>query len=73
MSLEPLTLDQPIPHVCKVADVCRVLQISRSTFDRLMADGKLPLVELDKLDRHRRFKGESVAAIKRGKWAPKGK
>lgn len=69
MKPTPLALAEPIPHVCKVGDVLRILQISRATFGRLMARGALPLVEIAKLDAHRRFTGESVQACKRGRFA----
>ena len=65
----PLMLGDRIPHVCKVSDVCRILRISRRTFERLTAQRKLPLAELDRIDRHRRFSGASVQRIAAGRWA----
>lgn len=50
-----------IPHVCLIADVCRILRISERQFHYLMARKALALVELARVDRVRRFTGESVA------------
>jgi hypothetical protein len=50
-----------IPHVCLIADVCRILRLSERQFHRLMTRQQLALVELPRWDRHRRFSGESVA------------
>lgn len=63
------TSDRPcqferIPTVCLIADVCRILRIGESTFHRLMARKRLALVEI-KIDRTRRFTGESVARVLR--------
>lgn len=68
---EPGTLqtsDRPlqfevIPHVCSIADVCRLLLLSESQFFRLMARKRLALAELDLGDSKRRFTGESVARV----------
>lgn len=54
---------QVIPQVCLIADVCRILRLSESQFFRLMARRELALVELPRLDRHRRFTGDSVARV----------
>lgn len=58
---------QVIPQVCLIEDVCRILRLSQSQFFRLMARRDLALVEMKKLDRHRRFTGESVARVIRMK------
>lgn len=50
-----------IPLVCLVSDVCHHLRLSPRQFHYLMARKELALVELDALDRQRRFTGESVA------------
>lgn len=50
-----------IPQVCKTADVCRLLGISERKFYYLRARKALALVELQRVSRHRRFTGESVA------------
>jgi hypothetical protein len=61
------TSDRPfqferIPNVCLVADVCRILRLSRSQFFRLLAAKQLALVEI-RLDATRRWTGESVARV----------
>jgi hypothetical protein len=50
-----------IPNVCLIPDVCRILRISRRQFEYLDARRELAIVELRRLDRKRRFSGESVA------------
>lgn len=63
-------LGDPIPSVCRIADVCRIFQVSRSTFERLNLPRELGLVELDRIGRVRRFTGESVnAARQRTRWS----
>lgn len=71
MSVQPLTIDEPIPQVCKVKDVCRILRFSRAQLLELLAAGRLPLVELERYDAHRRFTGESVAKCKLSRHAAK--
>jgi excisionase family DNA binding protein len=59
-----------VPAVCTIADVCRHLNVSRKTVERRLADRTLPIVELDRIGRLRRFTGESVQAAKtRTRWA----
>lgn len=71
--MTPWPLDQPIPAVCTVPDVLRILQISRRTFERAMVKHRLPLVELQAIDSRRRFTGDSVARIQRGRWTPQAR
>ena len=67
--MTPWPLGEPIPSVCRIEDICRILSMSRSTFLRLDAEKKLPIVELPRMGRVRRFDGASVAQIKRtGRW-----
>ncbi len=54
---------ETIPHVCLIADVCRLLRLSERQFHYLMARRELALVELPRFDRKRRFTGESVARV----------
>lgn len=56
-------LDEPIPATCSIADVARFLGYSRATVERLLARHELPLVELERFGRLRRFTGRSVEAI----------
>lgn len=49
-----------IPHVCLIADVCRILRISERQFHYLMARKTLSLAEIH-IDSTRRFTGDSVA------------
>ncbi len=58
---------ETIPHVCLIADVCRLLRISERQFNYLMARRALALVELPRFDRKRRFTGESLARVIRGR------
>jgi predicted DNA-binding transcriptional regulator AlpA len=70
MSAAPLTIAEPIPHVCTIADICRVLNISRPKFYVLRAEGKFPIPELlPKLGRGPRFAGEMVRQYLAGKAA----
>jgi hypothetical protein len=65
------TVGADVPAVCLIADVLRLLNLSRSTFDRRIADGSLALIELTPLGRLRRFTGASVqAAMQRTRWTP---
>lgn len=70
-TMAPWPLGEPIPAVCTVTEVLRILRLSRRTFERLMQRGQLALVELAPLGRLRRFDGDSVAALKRGRFAPR--
>ena len=68
-AVAPVGVD--VPAVCLIADVLRLLNLSRSTLDRRIADGSLVLVELTPLGRLRRFTGASVqAAMLRTRWTP---
>lgn len=49
-----------IPQVCFIADVCEHLRLSERQFHYLMARKQLAIVELVKIDKRRRFTGESV-------------
>lgn len=49
-----------IPAVCLLDDLCRVLQISRSTIKRLRRHGAFPIRELPSLDKHPRWSGAAV-------------
>lgn len=61
---------EPVPTVCLIEDVCRILRFSRTTFDRLDAAKDLGLVELVPVGRIRRFTGDSVlAAARRTRWS----
>lgn len=68
----PATTGEAVPKVCRVDDVLRHLRMSRRTFERLMARHALPLVELERFGRVRRFTGESLERVLRGRWAHKG-
>lgn len=73
MKPQPAPLGEPVPETCLVIDVLRHLNMSRATFDRRMARGQLPLVELPRYGgpkSQRRFTGSSVEACKRSRWAP---
>jgi len=63
-ALTPAIVGEPVPATCHVSDVLRHLNISRRTFERLMAARELAIVELPRLGRQRRFTGASVEAVK---------
>lgn len=69
MKLAPWPNTQPIPRLCSINDVCRILQISRSTFQRLDASHDLPIVEATRVGWQRRFTGESVERATRSRWS----
>lgn len=69
--MTPWPVDQPIPRLCTVTDVCRILQISRRTFERLDRRRDLRLVEADRVGRGRRFTGLSVLALTQSQWRPR--
>lgn len=60
--MTPWPIDQPIPRLCTVTDVCRILQIGRTTFAKLDAAGTLGLIEAQRVGAQRRFTGASVKA-----------
>jgi hypothetical protein len=67
---KPLTLTDTIPMVCTSEDVCRALNISRSTFHRLRRTRKFPIPELDpRIDDRPRFAGQKVREYLDGKAA----
>lgn len=62
-------IGEPIPAACLIKDVCRHLNMSRATFDRLMKANTLPVVEMPRLGRMRRFTGASVKALMQSRFA----
>jgi hypothetical protein len=61
--MTPHTLNEAIPTVCRVEDVCRILQISRSTFYGLCRQARLPIAEIKpRITGGPRFKGGDVQA-----------
>lgn len=50
------------PRVYLMEDVCRVLQISRSTLKRQRRLGVFPIPETESLDRHPRWSVDAVEA-----------
>lgn len=58
-----------IPSTCFIKDLCRILRVSRRTFERHHRGWGL--IEMDRLDGQRRFTGESVERL-RNRWAKKG-
>jgi len=53
-----------------IADVCRLLQIKRSTFYDLNGKGELPCRELDRIGRIRRFRADDMATYLAGGVTP---
>lgn len=61
--MTPHTLAEPIPTVCRVVDVLRILQISKSQFFALRAKGTFPIPEIEPaIDSSPRFRGADVQA-----------
>lgn len=71
--MTPWPEGQPIPEVCTVDEVLRILRLSRRSLARHLRAHTLPLVELERFGRIRRFRGDSVKALLRGPWAGKGR
>ena len=55
-----MTPVDPIPAVCLIDDLSRLLKISRSTVKRLRRNGAFPIPELPSLDKHPRWSGVDV-------------
>ena len=58
--MTPLLRPSGIPQVCFVEDVLRAMRWSKRTFYKALRSGRWPLVESPRVDRRRRFSGESV-------------
>lgn len=57
----PHAVDQPIPMVCLIDDICRILQMSESQFHTLRRHGQFPIPELlPKIGSRPRFRGVDV-------------
>lgn len=57
----PLMVDEPIPMVCTIEDICRILQLSESQFFNLRKQGVFPIPEIQpRLDKRPRFRGVDV-------------
>lgn len=66
--MTPLTLDQPIPHVCTLEDVCRILQISEWTYHDQRRRGVFPIPEIEpRIGRRPRFAGKHVREYVEGR------
>lgn len=62
--LSPHAVDQPIPMVCTIDDVCRILQVSESQFFNLRRTGRFPIPEIQpRLDKRPRFRGADVRSF----------
>jgi hypothetical protein len=62
-----------IPAVCLVADLARILKVSRRQIDRLRQHGAFPIPELPSLDRRARWSGAAVEAFLRQEQSTKGR
>lgn len=58
--MTPAPSPQPIPDVCFIADICRILKMSLTTLKRLRRNGAFPIAELPSLDKHPRWSGAAV-------------
>jgi len=57
----PIPADEStIPHVCLIGDLCRILQVSRTTIEKLRRHGAFPIPELPALDKRPRWSGDAV-------------
>lgn len=52
--------DEPIPHVCFLEDLARILRISRRTIEKRRRARVFPIRELPALDSRPRWSGEDV-------------
>lgn len=68
--MTPWPVDQPIPKVVTLPQVLAILQVSRRTFERRWAEGKVPFIELAAIGRERRFQGASIEKYLRGRFTP---
>jgi hypothetical protein len=59
-----------LPAVCLIDDICRELQISRSTLKRLRRAGAFPIPELPSLDKHPRWSRAAVEKFLEGQRKP---
>jgi hypothetical protein len=57
----------PIPAVCFIEDVCRVLRISRRSLERARRYRSFPIRELPALDARPRWSGEDVRKYLEGR------
>jgi hypothetical protein len=55
-----MTLDEPIPHLCTVQDICRLLQMSPATFYAKLRDKRFPFAEVEPRIAGPRFRGADV-------------
>ena len=54
-------VSEPIPMVCTIADICRLLHVSHAQFFALRKAGRFPIPEIEpRLDRRPRFSGDAV-------------
>lgn len=59
-----------IPHVCFIADLCRILGVSRTTVEKLRRHRAFPIPELPALDKRPRWSGAAVRAFLDSKAQP---
>jgi len=57
---KPFVVGEPIPLMCKVSDVCRILQCSERRFYELLADQRIPFPEVKPRIGTPRFRGEDI-------------
>ena len=58
--------DEPIPAVCFLDDLARILHISRRTIEKLRRHGAFPIRELPSLDKRPRWSGVAVRQFRDG-------
>lgn len=58
----PAGVGEPIPAVCTITDLARVMRISRCTADRRFKFGLLKAFELPSFGGHPRFSGKALLA-----------
>ncbi len=69
MKAAPLTVDQAIPKTCTIADVCRILQVSRPRFYQWMHEQRIPFSEIRPRIGSPRYRGSDVQAWLDGEFA----
>lgn len=52
--------DEPIPHVCFLEDLARILRTSRRTLEKMRRARAFPIRELPSIDKRPRWSGDDV-------------
>lgn len=69
--MTPHALGETIPTTCTLADLCRILQLSRGTLYAHLKNGTFPIPEIEPRIGHPRFSGADVQAYLAHRAAPR--